>query len=258
MSNIDSKLRYLRVKLRKHGTAICEDVFRRHHPTTEKNKPEICIFCASTSKITKEHVLPKWLFEKDTGVSFVSSVNRQIQTFNKAVIPTCADCNNAILAPIENHVLRIIQDLNGSEYCFVEDLNDIIRWMEILDYKCQIYDCRRKYIKYASSAYDPDWAGFPVAMMRHFIDGNPFKALDYLRSAKRRITIKAKSKRLKSFLIFQTAKPNFDFFTQPNEYIYISLPMTNMAFFFFLRKQFENIKSASKEALHIIKKVSET
>ncbi len=132
MTEIDLKFKYIRVKLRQHGMVICDDVFRRYHPATTNIKEEICVFCNSTSKITKEHVLPKWLFENDIESSMISSVNKQTQTYNKAVIPACAICNNSILAPIEKNIIKAIQGLETSDFYSAEDLCNIIRWLEIL------------------------------------------------------------------------------------------------------------------------------
>ncbi len=235
-SEIERKFTQLRVGLRKEGLDICEDVFRRFHPSTITKKPEICVFCNSTSKNTKEHVLPKWLFEKDTDVSLISSVNRQIQTFNKAVIPTCANCNNSILAYIEKYSIQVIENLISSNKHYVEDLCHIIRWLEILDYKLQVYDCRRIYLKYGNSQYDKTFGIVPVSLMRHYIELDPYKAYDYLRSIQKKMTVKKKINRINSLVVFDIAQPNFDFFTQPNEYIFVSLPNAKLVFFTSLKK----------------------
>lgn len=187
---IEKKFRALRVNLRKHRTTICEDVFRRFHPSTVSAGPEICVFCNSTSELTKEHVLPKWLFESDTEAQLISSVNRLTQTYNKAVVPCCAACNNEILADIERHIIKVIKRVESAKVFEYDDLYDVVRWLEIIDYKAKVFDCGRKFLMFPNSKYDRDWGIFPIAMMRHFIDMNPFKAYDFLRSTQRRITIK--------------------------------------------------------------------
>jgi hypothetical protein len=250
---INIRFKHLRVKLRLHGINIAEDVYHRFHPATKNPGCEICVFCFSSSKITKEHVLPKWVFEKDTESTLISSVNKQTQTYNKVVIPACSNCNNSILAPIEKHIFKIIQDISCKSHDLA-DLSNLIRWLEILDYKLQVYDCRRKYIKYEKNEYDDFFGILPVAHLRHFKDMNPYKAYDLLRSSQRRITIK-KKENFKSLVIFDTLVPHFNFFTQPNEYIFISFPMIKIAAFYFLKKSFSNESDASKEALFIIKKV---
>lgn len=257
-SEIERKFTRLRVGLRKEGLDICDDVFRRFHPSTITKNPEICVFCNSTSKTTKEHVLPKWLFEKDTDVSFISSVNRQIQTFNKAVIPTCANCNNSILAYIEKYTIQAIENMISSKKHYVEDLCHIIRWLEILDYKLQVYDCRRIYLKHRNSEYDKTFGTVPISLMRYFTEFDPYIAYDYLRSTQIRMTVKKKIHRINSLVIFDVAEPNFNFFIQPNEYIFVSLPNAKIGFFYFFKKNYTNTKEAYEEALMIIKQVFET
>jgi hypothetical protein len=77
------------------------NVYNRFHPGAYKVGKEICVFCGSSEKLTKEHVFPNGFFEKDTNLGFVSSANKLTQTYNKAVIPCCANCNNSILSEIE-------------------------------------------------------------------------------------------------------------------------------------------------------------
>lgn len=257
-SEIERKFTRLRVGLRKEGLNICEDVFRRFLPSTITKKPEICVFCNSASKSTKEHVLPKWLFEKDTDVSFISRVNRQIQTFNKAVIPSCANCNNSILAYIEKCTIQAIENLISSEKHYFEDLCHIIRWLEILDYKLQVYDCRRTYLKYSNSEYDKTFGIVPVSLMRHFTEFAPDKAYDYLRSIQKKMTVKKKIDRINSLVIFDIAQPNFNFFTQPNEYIFVSLPNAKIGFFYFIKENYTNTKEAYEDAIIIMKQVFDT
>lgn len=258
MQEINSKFKSIRVNLRKEGADICEDVFRRFHPSTIKAKKEICVFCNSTSKLTKEHVLPRWVFQKSTSSEFISSVNQQSQTYNKSVIPTCSECNNSILGYIEKHMIQVVERLESCNSYYENDLYDSIRWLELIDYKAQVFDCRRKYIKYGKSEYDTDWGIFPVAIIRHFMDMNPFKAHTYMRSAQRRITVKDKSKRLNSLVIFDTLHPHLNFFTKPNEYTFVSFPTCKIALFYFLRKDFNLLKDAEKEALYIISMVAKT
>lgn len=239
MEIIDQNFRKIRVNLRKQGIDISDNVFRRFHPTTADDVEEICVFCKSTKNLTKEHVLPKWLFEKDVESRFISSVNRQTQSYNKAAIPACPDCNNTILAEIEKKVIFILQKLENEKQLDDKELSNLIRWLEILDYKLQVYDCRRKYLKHPNSEYNPFWAPLPVSWMSHYIDMNPFKALDYLRRSQRRITVKSKTDRFFSIVFFETSRPHFNFFTQHDEYIFVSFPMYKLAVFYFLRKKFK-------------------
>jgi hypothetical protein len=257
MTELDSRFKALRVNLRRHGAVIAEDALKRHHPINIHPKSEICVFCNSSSNITKEHVLPKWLFENDTQSTFISSINKQTQTYNKAVIPACDECNSSILAYIENYIISTIQALDTNDDGSKDDLYNIIRWMEIMDYKLQVLDCRRKFIKSGNLPYDRTWGIFPVAMMRHLMDMAPWKAYHWLRRAQRRITVKEKKKSINSLVAIKTRVRHFYFFALPDEYIYISFPMYNLAFFYFLKKRFHCYEDSAEEALRIIKKVVE-
>lgn len=251
---IDDRFKFLRVQLRQNGPAIADDVFMRFHPTTKKGKPEICIFCFSRSNITKEHVLPKWLFERETEITFISSVNRQTQTYNRAIVAACSHCNNSVLAPIEKHIMDSIRRLQMKAVT-IEDIFNMIRWLEILEYKLQAYDCRRKYIRYGTSEYDADFGIFPVAMMRHFSKMDPYLGFLWLRRSQRRITVKSKTSRFNSFAVMPTIQPHFNFFVQPDEYIYISFPMFPISIFYFLKSIFSDNRDAYKQAFQIMRKV---
>ena len=251
MTDPNVRFRLLRVKLRRHGAAIADMLLKI-------TQSELCVFCNSSSDITKEHVLPKWLFQNDTQSTFISSINKQTQTYNKAVLPACSACNNSILAYIEKHIAITTESLATNDDGTKEDLYNIIRWMEIIEYKLQVLDCRRKFLKYGDEPYDPQWGIFPVAMMRHLFDMAPWKTYHSLRRAQRRITLKAKGKCLNSLVAIKTREAHFDFFALPNEYIFISFPQFNIAFFYFLTRKFDYYEEAADEALRIIQKVAET
>ncbi len=254
MSEIDFKFSSLRVKLRQNGIGIIEDIKNTYY--SEPVKPlKTCVFCRSSSNITKEHVIPKWLFEKKSKTKFISSVNHQAQTYNNSVIPTCDICNNSILAHIEAHTIETIRRLANSKDYYYEDLSDIIRWLEILDYKLQVFDCCRKYIKDGNSAFDPNWGVLPLAVMRHFYEFKPYRAYDYLRSSQIRIIVKAKLDRTNSLVVLSSKVPHFNFFVLPHEYIFVSVPIGNIAFFYFLRKEFDHHREAEKEAVDLVVKV---
>ncbi|MDB5226498.1 MAG: hypothetical protein JWN78_691 [Bacteroidota bacterium] len=255
---IEKAFRILRVNFRKHGLKITEDVFFRFHPSTEKRPPEICVFCGSTSNLTREHVIPRWVYERNTNLEFISSTNRQSQTYNKAVVPACAKCNNSVLAQIEKEIKFVITKDTFSKQHEEHSAANIMRWLELLDYKGQVYDCRRSYIKYSNGKYNPLWGALPLAMMRHFWEMKPFKPFDYLRNTQRRITVKEKLTRINSFVVFRPKESHFNFFVQPNEYIYISFSSIKLAFFYFFKEDFENYYDAGKKAVYIIKRVAET
>ncbi len=247
MSDIDQDYKYLRVNLRKNGKIIAEDICRRTHPITPKNKEEICVFCKSTINLTREHVLPQWLIESNTEMTMTSGINKQSQTYYRAVIPTCAKCNNEVLSNIEENIIYSLRKVESKNDYFATDLFDVIRWLEILDYKLQAYDNRRKYIKYGNSEYDRNFGEFSLAMHRHFFEMKPYKAYNLLRQSQNRITRKSKIERLNSLLIFDNAPISFNFFNQANEYIFISFPMFKISIFYFLRKTIVVLVKLSKQ-----------
>ncbi|OPC34465.1 hypothetical protein [Elizabethkingia miricola] len=245
----------LRVNFRKYGPEIAYDVFYRFHPTTLKPAPEVCVFCNSSKKLTKEHVIPKWLFQNNTGCGFEIATNNQFIKYNHSVVPACDTCNNSILAEIEKNIILILSRLENSESYKNEDLKNIIRWLEILEYKLQVFQCRLKFIKYGSNNYSQEFGVLQVAWMRHFWEMNPFKALSHLKFIQKSITIKEKSLSLNSLVIFTTKDPHHEFFHQPSEYIFISFPMFKIAIFYFFRRKFDNLEDCQYEAIRIMKKI---
>lgn len=244
----------LRVNFRKHGPEIAEDVFYRFHPATLNVGSEICVFCKVQKKLTKEHVLPKWLFQNKTNIGFEIKVNQQSVSYIKSVVPACENCNNSILAEIEKKIIFILENLEKNEYYDDNDLANIIRWLEILEYKLQVFSTRLKYIKYANEPFS-EFGTLPVSWMNHFWEMNPFKALSNIKFTQRNISIKDKSSRLNSLVIFNTREAHFEFFHLPTEYIFISFPMYNNALFYFFRKRFESVKDSHAEAIEIMKKI---
>ncbi len=258
MLNVERAFQVLRVNLRKSGYDITEDVYFRFHPSKENDKPEICVFCKATNKLSKEHVFPKWYFERKTNLGFISSANKLTQTYNKAVIPCCSTCNNEVLSEIEKSISKGVESFDFSNFDQEEFQCNMIRWLEILDYKCQVYDCRRLFLKFPNSDYDPFWGILPASVMSHYASHAPFRPFDNLRNTQRRIAVLRKVDRLNSLLIFEMTRPKFDFVLKPTEYIYISMPFRNIAFFYFFKKTFSSRSEAAKQVELIMKKVAET
>tara|TARA_A100000171_G_scaffold51670_1_gene66705 strand:- start:2156 stop:2905 length:750 start_codon:yes stop_codon:yes gene_type:complete len=241
--------REIRANLRKGKIEIIEDIHVRKHPYQGIANDEICVFCKTEKNITKEHIIPKWVFEKNVNDTMVSSANKRSQTYNKAVIPVCETCNNGYLSKIENHIKDILFRIDGLHGIILEDLYDLIRWIEIIDYKFQVHECRRRYIKYGDSSYDKDWGAFPIAHLRQL---QPFKSLTLLKRAVARITKKSKNGKIESLVISRPTIKHFDFFYLVDEHLYLSFPMYNLSIFYFLKKEFDSIEDSFKEAYEII------
>jgi len=257
--DIDIKLRNLRVKLRQNSKEIIDDVLERHIPKIslkDKSKKEICVFCANQNNLTKEHVLPRWTFENCTKKFFVTDTNESEQTYNKTTIPVCADCNNNLLGNIESYIISILYNTNLSTSFFSnEQLQNIIRWLEIIEYKFQLLEIRRKFIKSKSSPYIEYLRDIPVSIMRANIDYSPVKAVSEIRLAQRRVTEKSKVSNKNSLVIFKTKNESFHFFHHLNDFIFLELPKYGVALFYFYSRKFENDAVAKDEAMKIIKKV---
>jgi len=257
--NIDIKLRGLRVKLRKNSKEIMEDVLNRHLPKlsmTDKPKKEICVFCADQNNLTKEHVLPKWTFENSVKKSFITNINGSEQTYNKTTVPVCADCNNNLLGSIESYIISILSNNDLSNSFFSEyELQNIIRWLEIIEYKFQLLEIRRKFLKSKSGNYNEYLRDIPVSVMRNEIGYLPHKALCQIRSAQKRITQKSKLNNQNSLVIFKTKNEGFYFFHHLNDFIFLELPKFGVAFFYFYSRQFENEENSKDEAMKVIKEV---
>jgi hypothetical protein len=255
---IDSKFRNLRVKIRKNAKSIMADVLLRHVQKLsekEKSKIEICIFCSSHDNITKEHVLPKWTFGKSTETFFTTNINGVDQTYNKSTVPACAECNNNLLAGIESYLITLFKNIDLSKSFFNNDeIQNIIRWLEIIEYKFQILQIRRKFTKAKWGEYLSYLSDIPVSIMRENID-SPYQAIAEIRLSQKRLTIKSKTENVNSLVIFKTTNKSFHFFHHLNSFIYLELPEFKIAMFYFYSSQFENAKDGHDEAMKIIEEV---
>lgn len=198
--------------------------------------------------------MPKWTFENCTEKFFVTGINGSEQTYNKTTIPVCANCNNNLLGSIESYIISIFNDTDLSNSSFSnEQLQNIIRWLEIIEYKFQLLEIRRKFIKAKSSDYIEYLRDIPVSIMRANIDYSPSKALAQIRTAQKRVTEKSKVGNLNSLVLFKTKNESFYFFHHYlNDFIFLELPKFGIALFYFYSQKFENVKVAKDEAMKII------
>ena len=256
---IDVKIKNIRVKLRQNSKEIIDDVLERHVPkvsSKNRSKKEICVFCASQYNLTKEHVLPRWTFENCNKKFFVTGINGSEQSYNKTTIPVCADCNNNLLANIESYIISIFKETDLSTSFFNdEQLQNIIRWLEIIEYKFQLLEIRRKFIKSKSVQYIEYLRDIPVSIMRADIDYSPSRAVTQIRIAQKRVTEKSKVRNQNSLVVFKTKNESFYFFHHLNDFIFLELPKFGIALFYFYSRTFENVEAAKDEAMKVIKEV---
>jgi hypothetical protein len=260
--NIDLIMRTFRVKTRQSYKKIMDDVIARHVPNLSskyKSKIEICVFCGTQDSLTKEHVLPRWTFGKSTEEFFITDINKSEQAYNKTTVPACAECNNGRLASIENYIISLFKETNLKDTFFNKnEIQNIIRWLEIIEYKFQILEIRRKFIKTKEVPNISYFRDIPISVMRKNIDYSPYKAIAEIRHSQKRITIKDKSLNENSLVVFKTKNESFYFFHHMNDFIYLELPEFKIALFYFYNRTFNTAKEASLEAMNIIESVYNT
>jgi hypothetical protein len=104
---------------------------RENGRAKSKPKHQICLFCSKTAQITAEHVLPRWVFEKDAGRFFNTTINGLSHKYNQTTIPSCATCNNNLLSELERRILQLFSSHQDHQNFFTDKgKEDIIRWLE--------------------------------------------------------------------------------------------------------------------------------
>jgi len=250
--NIDSKLLEIRKIARERGKYVMGKLFDDYLTglITKKRIPS-CSFCGSEKNLTKEHIIPKWAFESNDKKFFINDVNKLQQKYINATIPLCGKCNSELFNSIEREVQRILSEVNLiKRYYSPEDWMMIIRWLEIIDFKFQIYDLRTDFKKHKDYHYIPDFADFSIAFMRDFsVRSVTTKA----RKSLRRIATKDKSKRVSYLIAGSTKNESFHYFHTSGDFIFLEIPQYKKIFFYFLEREFKNEAQAVKEAMKIIK-----
>lgn len=80
----------------------------------------MCSFCGSIKNVTKEHVIPRWVFENDPDKFFKTDVNGIRQTYNKTTIPACEVCNSDLLNSLEKYIQQIFTNRDLKVNFFTE------------------------------------------------------------------------------------------------------------------------------------------
>jgi hypothetical protein len=212
----------LRKNIREYGKSVIDHVIRNHFsPGDFAGEPDICSFCGAKDLLTKEHVLPKWIFENDSKRTFITKINESSQSFIKSVVPCCANCNNKTLAKVEQYIVSLFRNTKlPLEYFEVEETLNIIRWLEIIDYKFHVFNFRRKYIRHSKENFIPFVKDVPLSVMRLSIDMSPYKALSQLRNSQARIRRKDKDSRYYSLVFWKSKNKEPLFFHSLDEFIF--------------------------------------
>jgi hypothetical protein len=246
--SVHIKLIKFRKKIRLNHKKVIDTIITDH-------SANICIFCGETENLTREHVIPQWVYGRCTKITFITTTNGSSQTYNKTTAPACKDCNSNILGSLERHLKHEFGRVNVKEKGFsIEAIELIIFWLESLEYKFQILDLRRNLNKVKGSEYIPYIGKLPISMFQGPLDTSPAKVFSNLRAALKVLSIKSKSNRLNSLCILSTTNPDFHFFHSTNNYIFIELAEFGVAFFYFYKQTFESQQSASLLAQSILAK----
>jgi len=245
---IEQRLVTLRKKIRLNGKHVINTLLSNHFAN-------ICAICGSTEDLTKEHVIPKWVFGNNPKAYFSTEINGINQEYSKTTIPTCSECNTYILSALERYLeIKFRQTDLDENYFDNADIEKIILWLELIDYKFQVLNFRRKLKKPKDSKFIPFLADIPISIMQK-MDVSPHNIFSNLRNALKKLSIKSKAKKVNSLVIYITTNKNYHFFHKTNEFIFIELPKHQIAFFYFINQNFKNKKEASIAAKNLIKKV---
>jgi len=251
----DTLLR-LRLIARKNGKRVMNKLFD-DYLTGNFNKEinSFCLLCGSESNLTKEHVLPKWVFEKDPKRTFTTDINQLPQKYIGTTLPVCFTCNTEILNTIEIYIQRTLLEVDlKNKYYSSQNWENIIRWLETIDFKFQLMDITTKFRAHKEAGYIPFLAEFSIAEMRDFsIRTIKSKA----RLSLKRISIKDKSKMVNSLIVGTTKVKTFNYFHKSGQFLHLEIPKYNKVFFYFFEREFKNDEKAKKEAMKIIKSVYE-
>lgn len=245
---LESRLVILRKKIRLGQKTVTSNLIKNH-------QAQICIICGSLNDLTKEHVVPKWTFENNPDKHFITDVNGIGQTYNKTTVPACYHCNSYVLGALEDSLNKLFRAIDLDHDGFSNRQKEhIILWLELIDYKFQVLNLRRKLMKPKSGPYIPYLANLPVSILQK-IDLSPSKIFSTLRKSLHRLSVKKKISNINSLVVFKTSNKSFHFFHKSDEFIFLEMPSHGCAFFHFFKKEFSTHADAHKEAMQIIKKV---
>lgn len=245
--SLNRKLIEFRKKIRANQKKVIDSIIEDH----SKN---ICVFCGESDNLTREHVIPQWVYERCARRTFITTTNNNAQTYNRTTVPACQDCNNNILGELERHLKHKFDAIDlRNEYFSDDDIDKIILWLETLEYKFHVLDLRRNLNRVQGSDYIPYIGQMPIAMFQGPINQSPSKVFSNLRNALKTLSIKSKDSKHNSLCILHTTNPDFHFFHSTNNFIFIELAQYNVAFFYFYKQEFAIANEASIQAQEIVK-----
>lgn len=229
-------------------------LFRENGKARARSIQLLCIFCGDSVNITKEHILPRWVFDRDPKKFFNSVINGLAHKYNETTVPACAKCNNNLLSMLEKQVFYLFStQFRKQEFFKDEEKADVIRWLEILDYKYQVFSLVTRFRALKGKGTIPFLSDYPLSVLDSNVDYSPTKVMKNLRESIKRIAIKSKNSQLNSLVTFTTKNPDMHFFHKNNDFLFIELPEYNLALLHFYKRTFIDELQAKDAAMDIIK-----
>ena len=184
---------------------------------------ECCIICGTDKNITKEHLLPKWVFENDVKKSFFISPEDTLYSYRLSYLPCCKTCNSSVLGNFEHHIREILkrEDKNFT----ISEKEDIIFWIKYLDFKFKIFGVEKACHRNTKSKSNIGLWDKPKNNPKNFF----YDLFDLPATTN-------------SLIISEPKQKNFDFFYWKDHYFSITLPQCNVSIIYFFTNKIENIE----------------
>lgn len=184
---------------------------------------ECCIICGTNKNITKEHLLPKWVFENDVKKSFFISPEDTLYSYRLSYLPCCKTCNSFVLGNFEHHIREILKKENKN--FTISEKEDIIFWIKYLDFKFKIFGVEKACHRNTKSKSNIGLWDKPKNNPKNFF----YDLFDLPATTN-------------SLIISEPKQKNFDFFYWKDHYFSITLPQCNVSIIYFFTNKIENIE----------------
>ena len=184
---------------------------------------ESCIICGTDKNITKEHLLPKWVFENDVKKSFFISPEDTLYSYRLSYLPCCKTCNSSVLGNFEHHIREILKRENKN--FTISEKEDIIFWIKYLDFKFKIFGVEKACHRNTKSKSNIGLWDKPRNNPKNFF----YDLFDLPATTN-------------SLIISEPKQKNFDFFYWKDHYFSITLPQCNVSIIYFFTNKIENIE----------------
>ena len=184
---------------------------------------ECCIICGTDKDITKEHLLPKWVFENDVKKSFFISPEDTLYSYRLSYLPCCKTCNSSVLGNFEHHIREILKRENKN--FTISEKEDVIFWIKYLDFKFKIFGVEKACHRNTKSKSNIGLWNKPKNNPKNFF----YDLFDLPATTN-------------SLIISEPKQKNFDFFYWKDHYFSITLPQCNVSIIYFFTNKIENIE----------------